>query len=266
LYERKPKGGPLLIRIDIDPAEMQRFEPDIALIADSATACRALATALAGKVKADSSRLIEIASAKGLARRVTQAIQPQMAYLDAIREVLPRDGFLVPEVSQMGFTAYANFPVYTPRTFVTEGYQGTLGYGFMTALGVKVAAPTRAVVSITGDGGFMFGVQELATAAAHDIALVTVLFNNRSFGNVRRDQIERFEGRFSGADLQNPDFVKLGESFGVATTRVTTPQDLRHELSGALNSNKPALIEVEQPRGVETSPWPFIHMGKKPWG
>ncbi|MEP7311830.1 MAG: thiamine pyrophosphate-dependent enzyme [Pseudomonadota bacterium] len=265
LYERKPKGGPLLIRIDIDPREMIRFEPDIAIVGDSAAACRALAEALAGSHKADAARSTAIAAAKALALRETQKIQPQIAYLDAIRAVLPRDGFFVPEVSQMGFASYASFPVYTPRTFVTEGYQGTLGYGFMTALGVKVACPDRAVVSITGDGGFMFGVQELATAAAYGIGLVTVLFNNHSFGNVRRDQFERFEGRISGGDLQNPDFMKLAEAFGVAGVRVTTPQALRVELARAIEAGKPALIEVEQPRGVETSAWPWILMGKKPW-
>ena len=265
LYERKPAGGPLLIRIDIDPAEMRRFEPDIGVVADSATACRLLANALAGKRRPSVERITRIAKAKALARREVQAVQPQVAYLDVIREVLPRDGFFVPEVSQMGFAAYCAFPVYIPRTFVTEGYQGTLGYGFMTALGVKAACPSRAVVSITGDGGFMFGVQELATAAAHNIGLVTVLFNNNSYGNVRRDQIERFGGRIAGGDLQNPDFMKLADSFGVAGARVTTPEGLKRELAKALDRDQPALIEVEQPRGIEASPWPFIHMAKKPW-
>ena len=74
-----------------------------------------------------------------------------MAYLDVIREVLPRDGRLVIELSQMGFTSYFGFPVYEPYTYVTEGYQGTLGFGFPTALGVKVAHPAKAVVSMTGD-------------------------------------------------------------------------------------------------------------------
>ena len=89
------------------------------------------------------------------------------------------------------------FPVYEPRTFVTCGYQGTLGFGFPTALGVKVGNPDKAVVSITGDGGFMFGVQELAAAVQHDIKLVTVVFNNNAFGNVLRDQSARSAGRWA---------------------------------------------------------------------
>jgi acetolactate synthase-1/2/3 large subunit len=266
LYEQKPAGGPLLIRIDIEPTEMQRFEPDIALVADAAVACRVLANQLEGRCKPDAGRAARIVAAKALARREVQKIQPQVAYLDAIREVLPRDGFLVPEVSQMGFAAYCAFPVYTPRTFVTEGFQGTLGYGFMTGLGVKVGCPDKAVVSITGDGGFQFGLQELATAVTHDIGLVTVVFNNHSYGNVRRDQIERFEGRVAGGDLVNPDFLKLADAYGVAAARVTTPEGLKLELSRALDAGRPALIEVVQTAGIETSPWPWIHMGKKPWG
>ena len=265
LYERKPAGGPLLIRIDIDPAEMQRLEPDIGVVADAATACRFLADALGHGVSPPAGRVERIASAKALARREVQAIQPEVAYLDVIREVLPRDGFLVPEVSQMGFAAYCAFPVYTPRTFVTEGYQGTLGYGFMTALGVKVGCPERAVVSMTGDGGFQFGLQELATAVAHDIGLVTVVFNNHSYGNVRRDQVERFDGRVAGGDLVNPDFMKIADAYGVASARVATPDALKRELSKALDLGRPALIEVEQAVGSDASPWPYIHMRNKPW-
>ena len=84
--------------------------------------------------------------------------------------MLPRDGFFVEEICQAGFAARFAFPVFSPRTYVSSGYQDNLGFGFMTALGVKVANPGRAVVSISGDGGFMFGVQELATAAQHGLA------------------------------------------------------------------------------------------------
>ena len=124
-------------------------------------------------------------------------------------------------MSQVGFASWYGFPVYEPRTFITSGYQGTLGSGFPTALGAKVANPDRPVVAITGDGGFMFGVQELATAVQFKIGVVTLVFNNNAYGNVRRDQRERFEGRVVASDLVNPDFVKLAESFGVKAARVS---------------------------------------------
>jgi acetolactate synthase-1/2/3 large subunit len=264
-YERKPSLGPKLIRIDIDAAEMRRFEPDVAIVADAADACRKLVDALSTRASPNPARLEEIAAAKRVAAAAFERIQPQTAYLQALRAVLPRDGIVVPELSQVGFTTYTGaLPILGPRTYLSEGFQGTLGFGFPTALGAKVAHPDKAVVSITGDGGFMFGLQELATAAQYDIALVTIVFNNHSYANVLRDQQTQFGGRTIGSRLENPDFVKLAESFGVAARRVTSPDGLRSALETELEAARPALIEVALEPGSETSPWPFIHMRKRP--
>lgn len=264
-YERKPAAGPRLIRIDIDPLEMQRFEPDVALVTDSAAGCRALFERLARRVGRTIDGREKIARAKAVAAAALEALQPQTAYLQAIRAVLPRDGILVPELSQAGFATYTGaFPVLAPRTYLSEGFQGTLGFGFPTALGAKVATPEKAVVSITGDGGFMFGVQELATAHEYGIAVVTIVFNNRSYGNVLRDQQVQFGGRTIGSRLRNPDFLKLAGSFGIAAQRVSTPAALRTALDTALAENRPALIEVAVEPGTETSPWSYIHMRERP--
>jgi acetolactate synthase-1/2/3 large subunit len=264
-YERKPSHGPKLIRIDIDPSEMRRFEPDVPIVADSATACRLLAERLRARAAPKTTRRAEIAAAKRIAAAAIDGIQPQAAYLRAIRAVLPRNGILVPELSQVGFTTYTGaFPVLAPRTYISEGFQGTLGFGFPTALGAKVANPDKAVVSITGDGGFMFGVQELGTAAQYGIALVTIVFNNHSFANVLRDQQTRFAGRTIGSHLANPDFIRLAESFGVAARRVTGPHELERALEAELAAERPALIEVALAIGAERSPWPLIHMGRRP--
>jgi acetolactate synthase-1/2/3 large subunit len=182
-----------------------------------------------------------------------------MAYLNILREVLPANAIVTDELSQVGFASWYGFPVYEPRTFLSSGYQGTLGSGFPTALGAKVAHPDRPVVAITGDGGFMFGVQELATAVQFDIGVVVLVFNNNSYGNVRRDQRERFEGRIVASDLVNPDFVKLAESFGVGAARVTSPDQFRRALEKALAHGGPALIDIEVPKDSEASPWAFIH-------
>ncbi|MBF8270603.1 MAG: hypothetical protein HW386_2312 [Gammaproteobacteria bacterium] len=264
-YDRRPSAGPRLIRIDIDPEEMQRFQPDVGIVADSARACALLCDKLQGRIVLAPEKLARIATAKAKTRKIIEKVQPQLAYLDVIREVLPRDGFFVPELSQVGFTSYFGFPVLQARTYVSEGYQGTLGYGFPTALGVKVACPDRAVVSINGDGGFMFAMPELATAVAHGIGVVALVFNNNSFANVRRDQQRAFGGRLIGSDLVNPDFVKLGESFGVTARRVTTPRELKPALERALAEDKPALIEITVAQDTEISPWEFIFMADKPW-
>ncbi|WP_441259122.1 thiamine pyrophosphate-dependent enzyme [Bradyrhizobium sp. 521_C7_N1_3] len=251
------------IRIDIDPVEMRRFISDTAIVADAKTATADLIEAVskAGYGKT-AGRRAAIREAAATALAEIQSIQPQMAYLNILREVLPANAIVTDELSQFGFASWYGFPIYEPRTFITSGYQGTLGSGFPTALGAKVANPDKPVVAITGDGGFMFGVQELATAVQFNIGVVTLVFNNNAYGNVRRDQRERFNGRVVASDLVNPDFVKLAESFGVAAARVTAPDQFKAAMDKALAHDGPYLISVEVTRDSEVSPWAFIHPPK----
>ena len=248
------------VRIDIDPVEMRRYPPNVAIIADAKAGTRALAAAV-GKAgyRKTAGRRSAIREASAAALKEIQKVQPQMAYLNILREALPANAIVTDELSQVGFASWYGFPVYEPRTFITSGYQGTLGSGFPTALGAKVANPNRPVVAITGDGGFMFGVQELSTAVQFNIGVVTLVFNNNSYGNVRRDQRTRFDGRVVAADLVNPDFVKLAESFGVAASRVSSPDHFRPALEKALVHDGPYLIAIEIPRDSEVTPWTFIH-------
>ncbi|MBX5194232.1 hypothetical protein HJB82_02630 [Rhizobium sp. NZLR10] len=251
-----PKGLKV-IRIDIDPTEMVRLKPNVGIVADAKAATQALLDTLAESPSKD--RTHEFADLNKGAKSRFSEVQPQLAYLHAIRQALPRDGFFVEEVSQVGFTARFAFPVYGPRQYVTCGYQDNLGFGFNTALGVKVANPDKAVVSVSGDGGFMFGVQELATAVQHKINVVAIVFNNSAYGNVLRDQKQAYQGRYLGSDLTNPDFVALAESFGIRAFKVTSPGELKATIEKALSLDEPVLIEVPIEKGSEASPWPFIH-------
>ena len=108
----------------------------------------------------------------------------------------------------------------------------------------------------------MFGVQELSTAIAYDIGLITLVFNNKAFENVRRDQTNSFGGRLIGSTLHNPDFLKLAESFGISADKVDSPETLKPVLEKAINENKPALIEISLESGSETSPWEFIELSQ----
>ena len=249
-----------LVRIDIDPTQSVRLRGDLGIVADSKLALRALLTALPKRLATPRPREAEFESVKQRAWQEIQKIQPQMAYLDVLRTALPRDAFLVEEISQVGFAAWCGFPVYEPRKLVTGGFQGNLGHGFQTAIGVKIANPNTAVVSITGDGGFMYGVQELATAVQYGIGLIVLIFNNNSFGNVRRDQIRHYQGRVFGSELVNPDFLKLADSFGAEAFRASTPAELRRCLQAALTntSDKPTVIEIPCERGSETSPFSLL--------
>ena len=257
LIETAPKC-PQLIRIDIDPAEMRRLQPHVGIVADARDAATALRDALRHRPRT-AGRREAIATAKCRAFADVQTVRPHAQYLQVIRDALPRDGILVEELCQAGFASYFAYPVLAPRTYVSPGFAGTLGAGFMTALGVKVAHKDKRVVAIAGDGGFMFGVQELSTAVQYGIGVVTVLFNNNAYGNVRRDQQERFGGRLIGSELQNPDFATLAAAFGVAHRLVASPEALAPALAEALRADAPALIEVSIDPDQETSPWPFIH-------
>jgi acetolactate synthase-1/2/3 large subunit len=188
---------------------------------------------------------IDLEAVRSWADGLIAQVEPQCSWVRALRAGLPEDGILVNEFTQVGYVAQAAFAVFHPRTYLSPGYQGTLGYGFPTALGAQVANPGRRVLSITGDGGFGWALPELATARKFGIGLVTVVFNDGAYGNVRRAQVEQFEGRIAGSELLNPDFVALAESFGVRGARATTPAELRGVLTETLGgSPEPALIEV----------------------
>ncbi len=257
-----PTGEPPLIRIEIEEAEMKRLAPTVGILADAKSGARELGDAIAAKRPNSPDNSERIAAAKAGAEARLEELQPQKGYLDAIRDVLPRDGHFVGELCQVGYISYFGLPVYEPRTYHMPGYQGTLGYGFPTSLGVKAARPDKAVVSVNGDGGFMFGVQELATAVQEKLGVVAIVFNNQAFGNVRRDQQVRY-GRVSGADLKNPDFVALAESFGAAGYRVVDAKSLRATLEKALADDAPAVIEAVIEPDIEPSPWELIYPGRK---
>ena len=186
---------------------------------------------------------------------------PQLGYLAAIRAELPEDGILVDEVTQVGFAARLAFPVYRPRTFLSPGYQDNLGWGFATALGVQDARRDVPVVAISGDGGFLYTANEMATAVRHRIPLTVVVFADGAFGNVTRIQQEQFGNRLIACDLANPDFVRFAESFGAVAERARSPNELRAALRRAIKRRDgPTLIEV--PVGPMPSPWEFIMLPK----
>jgi acetolactate synthase-1/2/3 large subunit len=247
-----------VIRVDIDPAEINVYgTPRIAIAGDCKAALHALLPALVSVASpVTAARLKHLADVKNAAAHAISGVQPQISYLQAIRNVLPDDGIFVDEVTQVGYTSWYGFECYRPRRFISSGYQGNLGYGLATAIGAKVANPDVPVVAISGDGGFMFNVQELATAVRERLNVVAIIFNNNLFGNVARDQDRLFNGRITGAQLANPDFPALAESFGATGMRANTPQALGKALEKAFTLDGPVVIEV--PMGEYASPWPVL--------
>jgi acetolactate synthase-1/2/3 large subunit len=256
-----------IIKLDADPDEIERIaKPEIGLVGDAAAVLARLNDHLRHLPPERPDRVAaSLAVKQATAQKLAAALAPQLAFCRAIRDALPDNGVLVEELTQVAYASRVLYEARHPRSFITSGYQGTLGWGVATALGVKHALGDVPVVSINGDGGFMFTVQELATAVRHRIPLVTVVFNDAAYGNVRRMQIDVHGNRVIGSDLANPDFVKLGESFGIRSLRASGPEALRGALEKALAANEPALIEV--PVGDMPFPWPHIDLprvrGKK---
>ncbi len=247
-----------LIRIDIEPEEMLRLKPDVGIVCDSAIGASAIRDALALEDVANSANLQRIAEARERASELVTEIQPQVSYLDVIRRVLPRDGILVKDMCQIGYASYFAWPVYEPRTYITSGYQGNLGFAYPTSLGAKVGCPDKPVVAVLGDGGFMFAASELSTAAQHGIGVIAIVFNNRAYGNVARDQITNFAGRTIASDLPGIDYLKLAEANGVKGHRIASPAELEPLLEKAIAEDVPTLIEVQVDLEEETNPWPLI--------
>lgn len=249
------------IRVEIDGEEMTRFgQPTLALQGDAAPILRALANRLARHNRRRAGRADQVAQVKAeVMAKVRGTLAPQVAFLDVLREELPEEGIFVDDLTQLGYVSRIVMPVYRPRSFLSTGLQGTLGWGYAAALGAASARPGTPVLSVAGDGGFMFNVQEVATAVQHRIPLVGVVFNDGAYGNVRAFQKQNFGGRVIASELRNPDFVKLAESFGAQGLRASSPEELRGALKrGFATTDGPTLIEVAM--GEVPSPWPFIQL------
>ena len=249
-----------VLRIDIDPEEVIRIAPaDIAIIGDAATETGRLVSALEGR-NVQRKRWQRIAETADALAEEVGGLTPQIDWLAAIREALGEDGIYVDELTQPGYVSRLAYPTYKPRTFVSSGYMGTLGWGYATALGVKVAKPDEPVVSVSGDGGFLFTGNEIATAVHHGINLVTIVFTDGAYGNVRRIQQQMYDNKVIASELTNPDFVAYAESFGAVGLRAEKPELLEGTIKKALTMERPAIIEV--PMGDVPSPWPFLMLPK----
>ena len=252
-----PKGDRQVIQLDIDPEELGRNSAiALGIEADAKAGLAALGERVGAHNTTRKNREQELGDLQRATMEKIWEVQPQAGYTQAIRAELPDDGIYIGEMTQIAYFSSVGFPVYEPRTYFTPGYQGTLGWGFPTSLGAKVGAPDRVVVSINGDGGFGFALNELATQAQHGIASITLVFNDSAYGNVRRIQTVEFNGRTIASDLRNPDYGKLADAFGIAGRRATTPKELRTQLGEAIKASEPTLIEI--PVEAMPDPWKML--------
>jgi acetolactate synthase-1/2/3 large subunit len=252
-------GGLKVIHVDIDPTELKRVgSPTVGICGAAKSTLAALIEALNRRAPKRASREEEMVALKGeVMAMLEDKLTPQMAWIRAIRAALDDDAIIVDELTQVGYVSRMAMPVYQSRTFLGSGYQGTLGAGFATAIGVKVANPDRQVLSVNGDGGFMYTASELATAVQYNIPLVAVVFADGAYGNVKRMQKNDYDGRMIASDLRNPDFVAFAESFGAVGMRADTPEQLTQTIGEAFRQNAPVIIET--PLGDTPDPWGLVY-------
>ena len=247
-----PQPNQTLIQIDADPEEVGRNIPvTTGMAADGRLALQDLLAELGGKTRASQWTMEELNSIRATTKEEIQAMAPlQVEIIDTIRQELDDDAIMVSGTTEVGYWSHLAFPALTPRSYLTSSYFATLGYAFPTALGAKVGNPDRQVVATSGDGGFGYASSELATAVQERLNVVTILFNNESFGASYADQENRFGGRVIGTRIHNPDYAKLAESYGAEGIKLSGHKDLGPALRDALKADGPVLIEVPIPNLV----------------
>lgn len=240
LGERFPRR---IVQVDIDPLVIgQRRPAEVGIVGDAAS----VLDALVGQLGGDPERACWFDAAGFRRRKHAQMVEragPVLQVIEDLRACLPDETIFVDDLTLVGYWAPLLMPIYRPRTLIHPGTYGTLGYSLPAAIGAKLACPTQPVVSIAGDGGFLFTMQELATARAQNLDLIVLVFNDNAFGAIRKYQDRVFGGRHIGTELANPDFVKLGEAFGAKSVRAD-PKNLGSAVRRAQEAGGLWLIEV----------------------
>ena len=240
-----------VIHIDIDPAEIgKNVDVDLPIVGDAKNVLSSL-----NKILKDYEVSDDVKSWANMIKQKKQDLLPRVTYDDIplkpqtvikeISEVLTPESILTTDVGQNQMWAAHFYNTQKPRKFISSGGLGTMGFGFPSAIGAKVACPDDPVVSINGDGGFLMVCQELATVREYDIPVIAVVLENRTLGMVYQWQSLLYDERHSQTLLGNsPDFVKLAESFGVNAVKITKPGETKEALSSAIKDNEPILLNV----------------------
>ncbi len=244
-----------IVQVEIDANEIGRNYPvEVGILGDArAVAARLLETLRQqveeGDRNADWQKTATDLSARRRVRLATEAqndsmpVKPQRVYGE-MRKVMPPDAIYTVDAGAVSAMAYDRLHFTEPKTFFSPLYIGSLGVGLPIAMGAKVARPDKAVVSINGDGGFLFNSQELQTAIEYGINVVAVIMNNNSWGGEKNIQNALFEGRQVGADISNPRYDKYAEVFGAKGFYAEHPDQIADALQEALSCGKPAIVEI----------------------
>jgi len=243
-----PQRNQKVIQVDIDPAQIGRNEMvHLGIVADARSALTSLLEELHEGI-GSTWQSTELEKIKATVISELEEVAPlQLSLIRVIHDELKEEGILVPGVTNIGYWSYIAYPVLRPRAYLTPSYFATLGYAFPTALGAKMGNPQRPVVALCGDGGFLYAIQELATAVREDLNVVALVFTDGAFGSCLRDQQRSYGNRIIGTRLRNPDFARLAEAFGAKGIKLSSPDELREGLCAALAEKRPTVVEVPVP-------------------
>jgi 5-guanidino-2-oxopentanoate decarboxylase len=242
-----------IIRIDIDPTELtSMYSAAVPIQADARAALLALSSALANRKPAaqraqGESRVRDILARN--AAKMTDLEKQHARVWKILRAVLPTDAIVMGDATQIVYTGSFAMPMDTERCWHYSGTYCALGVALPMAIGAKIGAPQRPVVAVAGDGGFMFTVNELATAVEERLALPVIVWNNDAL-NAIVEQMDRQQVPRIGVEPKSPDFLRLAQSLGCHAARATSAEHLAQSVRDALVADRPTLIEVRQ-----DSPW-----------
>jgi acetolactate synthase-1/2/3 large subunit len=242
--------GQRCVHLDLDPSVIGRaWKADVGLVGDAGAGLAALLAALGdGPAAAGWDR----AWLAGVRADAGPRFTPEIAgLLASLRRALPDDGILVNDQTGLTYWAEWRYPVHAPRTFLYPAGSAVLGYAVPAAIGAKLARPERAVVAVAGDGGFLFSVNELATAVKYRLPIVFLVIDDGGYGAIRWLQ-DRLYGRSGETRLANPDFAALARAFGAGGERVDDPSRLGDALTRALAADGPTVLEL---RATIEPPW-----------
>jgi acetolactate synthase-1/2/3 large subunit len=238
-----------LIHLDIDPSVIGKNYPaEVAVVGHAKPALQMLLEAVrthqSSAERWPRQELEEINhEAEGWLRRQAPL---QCEIIDQVQTVLSDDAVVISGITNVGYWSHFRLRTRRPRTYLSASYFATLGFAFPTALGAKVGVPNRPVVSLSGDGGFMYALPDLATAVQYGVNVVAIVFADGAFGASKNDQRTRYRGRVVGTEFQNPNFVQVAEAFGAKGIKAE-PDQVGRALQEALNANRPTVIEVPIP-------------------
>lgn len=240
---------PGVIQVDIDPGAIGRNYPVTeGVLGDVNVALEALSATISDNCREAAGA---VATMKSEMRAQCRQRCPQaVELLEAIRHGLPRETILVNDLTVGVYWGRYVLDVYEPRTYLYPWNFCTLGYGLPAAIGAAVARPEAPVVVLCGDGGFLFNVQELATAVQHRLPLTVVVFNDSAYGVLKPQQEQRYDRTFA-TDLRNPDLVELAGAFGAEGVRVSSGDQLEAALKVAVASDQVTVIDLPV-----SLPWP----------